>query len=411
MRIGEHLLKEGLITTEQLDQGLEYQKTHGGRLGSCLVKMGLVSREIVAEFLARKHGVASVDLSSCKPEPDALMLLSSDICMKYRLVPIRCDHSNWVLQVAMVDPGNQVAIDDLKFTTGYKIKPLVALEADVVAALPAFRKHTGVPQWGPHGAPGKCLLVLPTGFPSWEDPPGIQLIAERPADGSCRYFVVQKADFSPAIEKIFEEKPHLLGLFDGSLTWRWELAPEEADEILKLLDALENRALPPVTTMGLDGETHELVIPRGLSRVHFRWWCDPPKGWEPLAKIAQLLKARTEELSARKDAVLRNDTSGLPEHLVKEFREELELARKAIGEAHKEREREEKVKHDARARQNLQCHRLAQQMKTTALRCSICGHESKDFHYVDERPDGWSYFVCRSCGKSFRPGDTYRSST
>jgi hypothetical protein len=421
MRIGEHLLKEGLITTEQLDQGLEYQKTHGGRLGSCLVKMGLVSREAVAKFLAGKHCVASVDLSSCKPDPDTLMLLPFDICMKYRLVPIRCDKSNGVLEVAMVDPGNRFAIDDLMFMTGLKIKPLVALEADVDAALQAVEKHMSDLAWLPPGKRG-CLLVLTKS--SFLGPLSeIQLIAERSEKGACRYFVACKTHFPPGVEKIFDEKPHLQELFEGRLRretpWRpldpifegelclldlQELPPQEADEIIKLLDSLGIRGLPRVTGgLVLDGESFGMLIERAFPIMYFHWSCDPPKGWEPLGKVAQILIARAEELSARTRLLAETDDSGPRQQLREEFSEEMSLLKKAILQAHAESERREK--------ENFQAQRLAYQMRTTDIKCPVCGHEAKDFRFYDKRPDGWSYFVCRSCGKSFRPGDTSRSST
>jgi len=134
-KIGAILLSENLITEEQLQKAIEIQKKEGGRLGSILVKLGYVDEVKIAEFLSQQYGVPFVDLKSKQIDSKILSLIPKDLCKKYMVVPF--DRAGNTLHVAIVDPSNAYALEDLRFITGYTIKPYVAVESTISQILEA----------------------------------------------------------------------------------------------------------------------------------------------------------------------------------------------------------------------------------------------------------------------------------
>ncbi len=135
-RIGDLLVKDGVITQEQLLKSLEEQKKTGGRLGSCLVKLGFVSDEDVTTFLSRQYGVPSINLSYFEVDSTVVKLIPEETARRYEVVPLSRVGSS--LTIAMVDPTNVFAMDDIKFMTGFNIEPVVASEAAIQDALKKF---------------------------------------------------------------------------------------------------------------------------------------------------------------------------------------------------------------------------------------------------------------------------------
>ncbi len=135
-RIGDLLVKEGMISQEQLTKALEEQKKTGGRLGSCLVKLGFVRDEEVTTFLSRQYGVPSINLSYFEVDSSVVKLIPEDTARRYEVVPLSRVGSS--LTIAMVDPTNVFAMDDIKFMTGFNIEPVVASEAAIADALKKF---------------------------------------------------------------------------------------------------------------------------------------------------------------------------------------------------------------------------------------------------------------------------------
>src|SRR6266849_473828 len=123
VRIGDLLVKENLITAAQLTQALEHQKKNGGRLGSCLVKLNFVSEEDVTTFLSRQYGVPSINLSYFDLDPAIAKLIPEDTARRYEVLPLSRVGSS--LTIAMTDPTNVFAMDDIKFMTGFNIEPVV----------------------------------------------------------------------------------------------------------------------------------------------------------------------------------------------------------------------------------------------------------------------------------------------
>ncbi len=136
VRIGELLLKERRITPEQLQEALVHQKTHGGRMGSVLVKLGYVRDDDITALLSRQYGVPSINLSQFEIDPSIIKLVPADTAQKYLVIPLA--RAGATLTIAMTDPTNVFAMDDIKFMTGYNVEPVVASETAVQEALARY---------------------------------------------------------------------------------------------------------------------------------------------------------------------------------------------------------------------------------------------------------------------------------
>ena len=133
VRIGELLLKEKRITPAQLQEALNYQKSNGGKLGFNLVKLGFVKDDEITALLSKQYGVPSINLSQFEIDPGVIKLIPSETAHKYQIVPL--SRSGATLTIAMTDPTNVFAMDDIKFMTGYNVEPVVASETTVVEAI------------------------------------------------------------------------------------------------------------------------------------------------------------------------------------------------------------------------------------------------------------------------------------
>ncbi len=132
-KLGEILVRENLISSQQLREALEHQRTHGGRLGSSLVNLGLISDDVITAVLSRQYGVPSINLDLFQIEKDTIKLISQEVALKYSVLPI--SKVGATLTLAMADPTNVFAMDDIKFMTGLNIEPVIASEASLIAAI------------------------------------------------------------------------------------------------------------------------------------------------------------------------------------------------------------------------------------------------------------------------------------
>jgi type IV pilus assembly protein PilB len=135
-RLGEILVKDSLISGDQLKQALDYQKKNGGRLGTCLVKMGLVSDDDITAVLSRQYGVPSINLKFYEVDPAVIKLVPQETAVRYQIVPLSRVGST--LTIAMTDPTNVFAMDDIKFMTGFNVEPVVASETAISEAIHKF---------------------------------------------------------------------------------------------------------------------------------------------------------------------------------------------------------------------------------------------------------------------------------
>src|SRR4249919_3667422 len=145
VRIGELLLKEKRITPDQLQQALTHQKANGGKLGFNLVKMGFVKDEEITALLSKQYGVPSINLTQFEIDPAVIKLIPAETAQKYQIVPL--SRAGATLTIAMTDPTNVFAMDDIKFMTGYNVEPVVASEA--VVAAPKVTQSSVSVQSGP----------------------------------------------------------------------------------------------------------------------------------------------------------------------------------------------------------------------------------------------------------------------
>jgi len=133
MKLGEILVNQGVISEDMLAQALEEQKADGEKLGSTLIKMGFVSEAELLQALSKHYGVRSVDLKVKEPSDAVLKLLPGDIAAKYLVVPV--SRFGRKLTLAMLNPHDMAAIEDIKFATGFEIEPVVAHLDDIVTVI------------------------------------------------------------------------------------------------------------------------------------------------------------------------------------------------------------------------------------------------------------------------------------
>ena len=132
-KLGEILVRENLITPQQLREALDYQRVNGGRLGSNLIKLGIISDDVITAVLSRQYGVPSINLDLFHIEPAILKLISQEVALKYTVLPI--SRVGTTLTLAMADPTNVFAIDDIKFMTELTIEPVIASESSIQMAI------------------------------------------------------------------------------------------------------------------------------------------------------------------------------------------------------------------------------------------------------------------------------------
>jgi type IV pilus assembly protein PilB len=135
-RLGELLVREKLISLQQLRHAQEEQRKTGNNLGFALAKLGYISDGQITEFLSAQYRVPAVNLDEYEADPDVTKLVSREVCDKHRIIPL--SRSGSALVVAMADPTNLHAIDDIKFLTGFNVEPVVASETGIIAAIERF---------------------------------------------------------------------------------------------------------------------------------------------------------------------------------------------------------------------------------------------------------------------------------
>ncbi len=132
-RLGELLVREKRISLEQLRDAQKSQRDDNVSLGYALAKMGAISDQEITDFLSQQYRVQSIDLSEYEIDKELIQLVSFQVCERHKIIPVsRAGNS---LIVAMSDPSNLNAIDDIKFLTGYNVEPVVASETTILETL------------------------------------------------------------------------------------------------------------------------------------------------------------------------------------------------------------------------------------------------------------------------------------
>jgi type IV pilus assembly protein PilB len=136
LKIGEFLVRSNLIDQDQLDKALEEQKQTGGRIGEHLVRLGFVTEEDILDCLSQQYGVPSINLRHFEIDESIIRLIPADVARKYQFIPV--SKTGATLTVAMADPTNVFAMDDITFITGYRVEPVVASEEALREAIDKY---------------------------------------------------------------------------------------------------------------------------------------------------------------------------------------------------------------------------------------------------------------------------------
>ena len=140
-RLGELLVRENLISLQQLQKAQEAQRKTGGRIGSLLVRQGSIAEADLTGFLSKQYGVPAISLADFEVDPEVLKLIPRATAEKHQLVPINRAGSSLI--VAMGDPSNIFAVDDVKFLTGYNVEVVVAPEQAIREAIERYYAEKG----------------------------------------------------------------------------------------------------------------------------------------------------------------------------------------------------------------------------------------------------------------------------
>jgi type IV pilus assembly protein PilB len=140
VKLGELLLKENMVTPQQLQEALNHQKMGGGKLGKAFVSLGFVKDEEITSLLSRQYGVPSINLDHFEVDPAIIKIIPAETARKYQVLPL--SRSGAVLTIAMADPTNVFAMDDIKFMTGYNVEPVVASESAIEDAIERYYGST-----------------------------------------------------------------------------------------------------------------------------------------------------------------------------------------------------------------------------------------------------------------------------
>ncbi|MEK7871180.1 MAG: type IV-A pilus assembly ATPase PilB [Nitrospirota bacterium] len=135
-KLGKLLVGASLLTDEQLEKALLAQKKDGGRLGNIIVKLGYLDEGSLIRFLSQRYSIPAIDLNKCEIDPSIIKLVPQEVVQKHHVIPVK--RSGSTLSLAMIDPSDVLAIDDIKFMTGYDIEPMVASETSIITAINRF---------------------------------------------------------------------------------------------------------------------------------------------------------------------------------------------------------------------------------------------------------------------------------
>ena len=136
VKLGELLLKENMVSPQQLQDALNHQKRNGGKLGKAFVSLGFVKDEEITSLLSRQYGVPSINLEHFNVDPAIIKIIPAETARKYQVLPL--SRSGATLTIAMADPTNVFAMDDIKFMTGYNVEPVVASESAIEEAIEKY---------------------------------------------------------------------------------------------------------------------------------------------------------------------------------------------------------------------------------------------------------------------------------
>jgi type IV pilus assembly protein PilB len=140
-RLGELLVRENLITVQALRKAQEESQKSGARIGTALIKTGAIEESKLTDFLSKQYGVPAINLKDFDIDPEIIKLVPKEVAEKHLVIPV--NRAGPSLIVAMCDPSNIYAVDDLKFLTGYNIESVVASEVSIREAIDRYYAEKG----------------------------------------------------------------------------------------------------------------------------------------------------------------------------------------------------------------------------------------------------------------------------
>ena len=143
-RIGEMLLAAKLITEDQLKKALEVQQKEGGNLGSNLIRLGYINEEKLTSFLSKQYGIPAINLLDYEIDPSVIKLIPSEVVRKYQVIPVM--KTGAIVTIAIADPSNVFAVDDIRFMTGYNVETVIATESSLKIAINKYYNQTDAVQ-------------------------------------------------------------------------------------------------------------------------------------------------------------------------------------------------------------------------------------------------------------------------
>ena len=169
LQVGELLLKEKRITSEQLKEALNHQRQSGGKLGLHLITLGFVKEDELTALLSKQYGVPSITLGTFEIDPAVVKLVPAETAQKYQVLPIT--RSGATLTLAMTDPTNVFAMDDIRFMTGYNVEPVVASERSVLEAVAKYYGKSSNGSNGSNGSGSSSVSALELASKALEEMP------------------------------------------------------------------------------------------------------------------------------------------------------------------------------------------------------------------------------------------------
>lgn len=136
IRLGEMAVVLRRISEDQFREALQHQKQHGGKLGHNMLSLGFIKEEDLAALLSAQYGVPSVNVARFDVDPGVIRLIPAETAYKYQILPLCRSGAN--LTVAMVDPTDVSAMDDIQSMTGYMVEPVVASETAIMEAIDKY---------------------------------------------------------------------------------------------------------------------------------------------------------------------------------------------------------------------------------------------------------------------------------
>jgi type IV pilus assembly protein PilB len=245
VKLGELLLKENMVTPQQLQEALSHQKMNGGKLGKAFVTLGYVRDEEITSLLSRQYGVPSINLDHFEVDPAIIKIIPAETARKYQILPL--SRSGATLTIAMADPTNVFAMDDIKFMTGYNVEPVVASETSLEEAIERYYGSPRSLQLKQEGGGGAQQTSNTSNFGRLGEAPSLKDTMDGPtlsfddmaSVGLSEVDIDSMADEEADIETVKQEEDEI----DlGALSKSSEAAPVVKLSNVLLIDALKRGA-------------------------------------------------------------------------------------------------------------------------------------------------------------------------